>query len=114
MSAEDVNEFYKEFKKTVGNMQKEMPDTLKAFQGLGKSAMDDAVLSEKVKEYVALGMALGAQCGPCIKLHVKSALEAGATREEILEVCGVAVMMGGGPAFTHIQEVFHALEANDG
>ena len=80
MGAEEVNEFYREFKKTVGKMQKEMPDNLKAFQQLGKSAMEDGALSEKVKEYVALGMALGAQCGPCIKLHVKSALKAGATR----------------------------------
>jgi len=36
---------------------------------------------------------------------------AGATRKEILEAAGVAVLMGGGPAFTHVAEVIKALDA---
>jgi alkylhydroperoxidase/carboxymuconolactone decarboxylase family protein YurZ len=41
---------------------------------------------------------------------VKKCLDAGATREEILESAGVAVMMGGGPAYTHIPMVIESLD----
>jgi len=41
---------------------------------------------------------------------VRDALQAGASREEITETVGVAVMMGGGPAVVYGAE---ALEAPD-
>lgn len=113
MSAEDVKDFYKEFKQAMGTMQKEMPDAVSAFQNVFQSTMGEGELSVKEKECVALGIAVAIQCLPCIRLHVKKALEAGVSRKQILEVCGVAMMMGGGPAYTHVQEVLEALEAND-
>lgn len=113
MSSEEVKEFYKDFKKAMGTMQKEMLGTVSAFQEVMANTMDEGALSVKTKECVALGIAVSIQCLPCIRLHVKKALEAGVSREEIMEVCGVAMMMGGGPAFTHVQEVLEALEANE-
>ena len=46
----------------------------------------------------------------CIAFHVHDALAAGATRAEILETLGVAVMMGGGPAAMYACDAFAALE----
>jgi alkylhydroperoxidase/carboxymuconolactone decarboxylase family protein YurZ len=43
-------------------------------------------------------------------LHVQGCLKAGATREQIVEAAAVAVLMAGGPAFTHVPEVLHALQ----
>jgi len=43
-------------------------------------------------------------------LHVQKCLDAGATKEQILEAASVAVMMGGGPAYTHIPVVMETLE----
>jgi AhpD family alkylhydroperoxidase len=113
MSAEDVKDFYKEFKQAMGTMQTEMPDAVSAFQNVFQSTIGEGELSVAEKECVALGIAVAIQCLPCIRLHVKKALEAGVSRKQILEVCGVAMMMGGGPAYTHVQEVLDALEAND-
>ncbi len=110
---EDVQEFYKEWKKAVGKMQEEATDTVEGFQTLFKKTMGDGALSQADKECVALGIAVATQCVPCIRLHVKKALQAGVSREQILEVCGVATMMGGGPAYTHTQVVLEALEAAD-
>jgi alkylhydroperoxidase/carboxymuconolactone decarboxylase family protein YurZ len=42
---------------------------------------------------------------------VANCLKAGATREEILEVCGVAIMMGGGPSYTYTALVLDCIEA---
>ncbi|MFP4028666.1 MAG: carboxymuconolactone decarboxylase family protein [Candidatus Brocadiia bacterium] len=106
-----MKEFYKNFKKAIGNMQQECPDTVSGFMGLFEKTMDEGALSVKQKEAVALGIAVPCQCMPCIRLHVKKAADAGLTREQILETAGVTVMMCGGPAYTHIPEVMEALDA---
>jgi alkylhydroperoxidase/carboxymuconolactone decarboxylase family protein YurZ len=51
------------------------------------------------------------QYTPCIRLHVKKCVEAGATKEQVFEATSVAVMVGGGPAYTHIPAVMDTLEA---
>ncbi|MBI4783045.1 MAG: carboxymuconolactone decarboxylase family protein [Oscillatoriophycideae cyanobacterium NC_groundwater_1537_Pr4_S-0.65um_50_18] len=46
----------------------------------------------------------------CTVFHANSALKAGATQEEILEMLGVAVFMGGGPALMFATHVIEAIE----
>ena len=41
---------------------------------------------------------------------MKNALDSGASKEEIMESCYVAVLMGGGPAMMQIRRVMKALE----
>lgn len=112
MSAEQVKAFYNEFKANSAKMQQKLPETIKAFMGLFQATMAEGALSVKEKELVALGVALGVRCDPCINLHVEKCLKAGATPEQILEAAAVCVMMQGGPAFTYIPKVMDALEAN--
>lgn len=40
-------------------------------------------------------------CDWCIATHVKKAMEAGATKDEIVETCFVAMVMGGSPALAY-------------
>ncbi|MGP0065462.1 MAG: carboxymuconolactone decarboxylase family protein [Isosphaeraceae bacterium] len=54
------------------------------------------------EELIALGIGLAQRRTPCISLHVQGCLKAGASREQILEAAGLAVVMQGGPAFTHV------------
>ena len=84
---------------------------VKGFGGLFQSVMKDGALKKKEKELVALGIAVSQRCEPCINLHVQKSLEAGNSPAEILEAASVAVMMQGGPAYTHIPVVMDALEA---
>lgn len=79
---------------------------ISAFMG---EAMHSGVLCRKEKERLALGMALISQCHYCIGLHIRACKAAGVTVDEIMEVCGVAIMMGGGPVLTHMAEVERAL-----
>ena len=71
--------------------------------------MRPGVLDKKEKERISLGMAMTQQCHYCIGLHIRSCKQAGVTLDEIMEVCGIAVMMGGGPVLTHMAEVERAL-----
>ena len=81
-----------------------------AFGNLFGKTMADGALKVKCKELIALAIAVAKQCEPCIILHVKKCLDAGATKEEILEAACVAVMMSGGPAYTHIPIVIKTFE----
>jgi len=67
-------------------------------------------LELKTKELIALALGIASGCEWCIVIHTKKALEAGATREEILEAAYVAVLMAGGPAVMHIIPLLKALD----
>jgi len=71
--------------------------------------MKDGALSLREKELVAMGIALALRCEPCMKAHAKKALELGISVEELLEVAGVAVVMGGGPAYMYSQKLVEIL-----
>jgi len=84
----------------AGKLAKDIAGPMFGFATLYKSAIADGALSKKVKELLALGIGI-ARCGGCIAYHTHDALKAGATRQEILEVIGVAIFMGGGPAMVY-------------
>lgn len=88
-----------------------MPETMKGFGGLHQAAMKAGALSVAEKELIALGIGLAVRCENCIYAHVQAALSAGATKEQILEAAGVAVLMQGGPTYTYLPRVVEALEA---
>jgi len=78
-----------------------IPDTARAFGGLGKAVKEGGVLDFKTKEFVALGIAVATKCEPCIGLHMEALIRAGATREEVGDVLAMAIQMGGGPAMMY-------------
>lgn len=80
------------------NLNKAIPEAMAGFAQLSKAAKGGAALSEKEKEYVALGISIAVRCEDCILFHVEALRKAGGTREELAEVLGMAVQMGGGPS----------------
>jgi len=111
VSQQDIKAFFAEWKQSQGEMQQALPETLKGFHTFYQCVMKDGVLSFKQKELIALAIGLALRCAPCVYLHTRKALQLGATREEILEVAGVVLVMQGGPAATYIPEVLKTLEA---
>ncbi len=92
------------------NMSRMIPDTMRAFGGLGRAVKDNGVLDLKTKEFVALGISITERCDPCIALHVEAAIKAGASREEVSDVLAMTIQMGGGPAMMYAAK---ALECYD-
>jgi len=109
--ANHVNEFYAKFQKDVEKMKSLCPETVSSFMGMFAKVMGQGHLSIKQKELIALAIAVAKSCNPCIRLHVQKCKASGATKEEIIEAASVAVMMAGGPAFTHMPEVIDSIEA---
>ncbi len=89
---------------------REIPGPMGGFANLHKAATTSGALNAKTKELIALGIAVAVRCDSCISFHVHDALAAGATRAEVLDALGVAVLMGGGPAAMYACDALTALE----
>ena len=107
-----MNTYPEQYRHLISGMKalgEALPETMAGFSALHKAATTSGALSTKTKELAALGMAICVRCKGCIACHVHDALEAGASREEILEIIGVAILMGGGPSMIYSIEAYEAL-----
>ncbi len=79
-------------------MHKSIPSTMRGFAACADGAKEGGALDHKTKELMAVALAVATRCDGCIGFHVRGAVKAGATRQELMETLGVAIMMGGGPS----------------
>jgi AhpD family alkylhydroperoxidase len=93
----------------IAELGRAAPGPVSGFARTHASAVTPGALDRDVKELMALAIAICTHCQGCVGYHVHDALDAGATREQILETIGVAVMMGGGPALVYGAEALDAL-----
>ena len=89
---------HREVAARTGRLAASSPDVMGAFARLHVAARRPGALATSVKELMSLAIAIAVGCEDCIGFHLREAVAAGASREEVLETLGVAVMMGGGPA----------------
>ena len=61
-----------------------------------EEAVKDGAISNKMKELIAMGVAITAHCEPCVKIPARRSIKAGANAREIAEVEAVVVMLCGG------------------
>jgi AhpD family alkylhydroperoxidase len=97
--------------KKMSQLNQEAPDIPRAFGALFQSLMKPGALTVREKELIALGIGIAVRCIPCINAHTEKAIQAGATKEQVLETAGVAVVMQGGPAYTYVPQVMDAIAA---
>ena len=105
---------YAELNKRVHNLMNEYatesPDVMKGFMALHHQSMASGALPRKLKELIALSIAICIQCDGCIAYHIHDALDAGATHDEIACTIGVAILMGGGPSVVYGSQALDALK----
>jgi AhpD family alkylhydroperoxidase len=110
MSEQNFPKYRQRLNLLMKRLSKELAGPVSGFAQLRRESLADGALSRKSKELIALGVAIAARCDACIAYHVHDALRAGATRPEIVETIGVAMMMGGGPATIYGCHAFEALD----
>lgn len=107
-----MKNFPEHFKELNAWMQKlgvEIPGVMQSFGSLHEASLKSAALDNKTKELISLGIAITVRCDGCISFHVHDSLQAGASKEEIAETVGVAILMGGGPSVVYGIEAMQAL-----
>jgi len=75
--------------------KKMMPELAQPYGELNQEVYKDGVISGKHKRLMALVGALVKGCRACILFQTEQALELGATVDEVLEACSVALALGG-------------------
>ena len=103
-------DYHKHLEERLAQLGHELPGPMTGFARLHKKAVEDGALSARIKELMALAVSIAVHCEGCIAYHVHDAVAAGATRQELLETIGVAVMMGGGPASMYAAHALDAVE----
>jgi AhpD family alkylhydroperoxidase len=100
-----------ELSEPTRSLREMSPDVWAGFGQLHKAAVADGVLPGKVKELIALSIAVVKQCDGCIAYHAKAAARRGATAEEVAEALGVALLMDGGTASVYAPRAWDAYRA---
>jgi len=89
-------------------LRKAIPDVYAGFAEMSKAALSTGVVDASIKELVAVAIGVVHGCDGCIASHARSAVRAGATREQAAEIIGVAIMMAGGPATIYGARAYQA------
>jgi len=105
----NAQKHYDEWPHAIARMKEAVPEVGRAFGGMFQRLMADGALSVREKELIALAIGMALRCEPCIYAHLEKALGSGATREQVLEVAGVVVMMQGGPGYVYVPKLVEAL-----
>jgi len=111
MSNSNAARYYENNPSAMRPVRASMTELVKGFAGLHQAAMKDGALTVAEKELMALAIGLAVRCENCMYAHIAAAVKAGATREQILEAAGVAVLMQGGPTYTYLPRVVEAFDA---
>jgi AhpD family alkylhydroperoxidase len=107
----DAKSYYDESPARMAHAKAAAPEVVRGFGGLFQAVMKEGAMSVRDKELVALAIGMAVRCDNCIYAHVEKALKAGATRQQVMETAGVAVMMQGGPTYTYLPKIVEALDA---
>lgn len=110
MTAKNYPQRYDDLQEMIGKLAGAAPGPMAKFSELHRTALEAGTLDRKTKELIALAIGIAGHCDGCIAYHVHDGLKAGATKEEIAETIGVAVLMGGGPSVVYGAEAQHALD----
>ena len=73
-------------------------DVWTGFRRMHQAAVADGALPAKVKELMALAIAVVNQCDGCIADRAEAAAIRGASADEVADALGVALLVDGGPA----------------
>lgn len=101
--------YRKQVAQRIGDLGKLSPGTVRGYRELSQAGEQHNVLGGKMRELIALAVAVTRQCDGCIAVHTDAALKQGATREEIAEALGVAIAVNAGAAMIYSSRVMDAV-----
>ncbi len=94
---EHFHQITEDLKAPYRELVQAIPDVMGGYGAMHKATMVEGALSTRMKELVALAIAITRECDGCISAHARGAAHLGATVAEVTEMIGVAILMNGGP-----------------
>lgn len=93
-----AHEVIEELRAPTRELRRAAPEAWAGFAQLHDAAVADGVIPARMKELMALVVAVVKRCDGCIAYHARAAAARGATAEELSEALSVALLMDGGTA----------------
>jgi len=107
---------WKEIRSGVEATSKVDSENMNAFLKLNKTTLKQGALDSKTERIISAAIALATNSEYCIVGRVRGVFEAGAARQELIEVSAVARLMGGslvlGNSVTLFQETINTFAAD--
>lgn len=94
----------------MAKLRQEIPEVMNGFSAMAQAATKNDALDKKTKELIALALGVAARCDGCIGFHAQALVKLQATRQEFVEVLGMAIYMGGGPSLMYAADALRAFE----
>lgn len=105
------NEYQQELQSRIAEMGRTSPEIVRGYRGLSDAGQKTDKLDAKLRELIALAVAVTLRCDGCITVHTTAAIKNGATEEEIVEALGVAISVNAGAALVYSARVLDAFHA---
>jgi len=93
----DAREILSEHQENIEAFGKADSKRMQSFMGFYEASLETGALDLKTKHLILIAICLYNCCEQCIVEHTQEALQAGASREELIETAFLAGLMGGGP-----------------
>jgi alkylhydroperoxidase/carboxymuconolactone decarboxylase family protein YurZ len=106
----DSKKILEQFNASMVDIRKAIPKEYEAFMKEKEAILGAGKIPEKTKWLLLLVASVTQKCPVCIPRAVQHCLDSGWTKEEMLEACMVAVLMGGSSAMTYVTLVDKAIE----
>lgn len=97
----------------LGKFKSLTPEINDAFHGWNGVTLKEGVLSQRLKELMAVASAATTGCEFCLDLHSKGAKRAGATETEVAEALMLAAAGKAGAAFAHAANALQAYDESE-
>lgn len=98
-----------EFNKLMTDIRQTIPEQYGAFISEKEALTRSGSIDEKTKGLLLLVASVTQRCPVCIPRAVERCLKAGWTKEQMLEACMIAVLIGGSSAMTYVTLVDKAI-----
>jgi AhpD family alkylhydroperoxidase len=106
----DWNAYRDQITAAVREISAANPEIVKAYAGLNRANASSTRLDAKTRELIAIAVAVTLRCDGCINAHTDGAIKAGATKEEIVDALGVAIMVNAGAAMVYSARTIDAFD----
>ncbi len=83
---------------------------IKRFMRLDSATYEQGALTGKTKEMLGLVASMVLRCNDCIDYHLEKCVEAGYSRDEIMDSMNVALVVGGSIVIPHLRHAMFTLD----
>ncbi|MDX2246233.1 MAG: carboxymuconolactone decarboxylase family protein [Bacteroidia bacterium] len=83
---------------------------IKRIYNLDANTYQAGALEVKTKELIGLSASMVLRCDDCVRYHIQSSVEAGATEKELIEVFEISLLVGGTIVIPHLRRAISFMD----